>query len=136
MVAHRPWACSRNVSNSAFSRLPLDTTALPWLCTCSISVVALWWLYPNSFWNTKVTYDMRLIGSFQTLTIHGTSGRTVSSPRGRSTSTGAVATLAIAPLWQAGAVSSGRTFDGRETPRWTTRPRWVDNSLLIRYIED
>src|SRR5439155_17601892 len=29
MVAHRPWACSRYVSNSAFSRGPLETTALP-----------------------------------------------------------------------------------------------------------
>ena len=29
IVAHRPWACRRDTSNSAFSFVPLETIALP-----------------------------------------------------------------------------------------------------------
>src|SRR5918995_3240280 len=52
IVAHRPWACSRATSASAFSRVPSDTAALPSWCTCSMSRVAFSREYPNSFWNT------------------------------------------------------------------------------------
>ena len=40
IVAHRPCSCSRNTSISAFSRVPLATTARPLWCTSSISSVA------------------------------------------------------------------------------------------------
>ncbi len=73
MVAQRPLACRRETSSSAFSRVPDETTALPSLCTCSMSFVAFAWEYPKSCFRTRVTYDIRLIGSFQTITIHGTS---------------------------------------------------------------
>ena len=39
MVAQSPWAWSRNVSNSAFSRLPLETMAFPRRWT---SIIILW----------------------------------------------------------------------------------------------
>src|SRR5205823_13247023 len=40
IVAQSPCACRRATSYSAFSRVPFETTALPSLCTCSISSVA------------------------------------------------------------------------------------------------
>ena len=40
--------------------------------------------------NTQVTYVIRLMGSFQTITIHGRSGSWTSSSAGLSTCAGAV----------------------------------------------
>ena len=40
IVAQRPWLCRRVTSPSAFSREPLETTALPLWWTSSISLVA------------------------------------------------------------------------------------------------
>ena len=40
-VAHSPWACRRDTSNSQRSRGPEETTARPFWCTSSISLVAL-----------------------------------------------------------------------------------------------
>ena len=40
MVAHSPCSCSRKTSSSAFSRVPLETTARPLWWTSSISSVA------------------------------------------------------------------------------------------------
>src|SRR5262245_66666781 len=54
-----------------------------------MSRVAFWRLKPKSFWKTSVTYDMRLIGSFQTITIQGRSYSRSSSETGCSTSTSA-----------------------------------------------
>src|SRR5215218_4867217 len=45
---------------------------------------------------TSVTYDIRLIGSFQTITTHGRSCSGSSPPRGCSTSTSAGASVVIA----------------------------------------
>src|SRR5882724_2158950 len=73
MVAHNPAACSFDTSTSMDSRLPADTTALPSLCTCIMSLVACGSLYPNSFWKTYVTYVMRLTGSSHTMVTHGVS---------------------------------------------------------------
>src|SRR5690606_22728931 len=42
-------------------------------------------LYPNSFWKTQVTYDIRLTGSFQTMVTHGRSAAGRSSTSGIST---------------------------------------------------
>src|SRR5439155_7236617 len=44
MVAQRPCSWRRKTSSSAFSRGPLDTTALPLWCTSSMSLVAFWQL--------------------------------------------------------------------------------------------
>ena len=40
IVAHSPCSCRRKTSSSAFSLGPLDTTALPFWCTSSMSRVA------------------------------------------------------------------------------------------------
>src|SRR5262249_45114575 len=79
---------------SHFSRGPSLTTALPSWCTCNMSRVAFSREYPNSFWNTKTTYDMRFTGSFQTTTIHGLSVTVTSSTSGSWTSSGAVVMMA------------------------------------------
>src|SRR5690606_36575972 len=42
-------------------------------------------LYPNRFWKTQVTYDIRLTGSFQTMVTHGRSAAGRSSTSGIST---------------------------------------------------
>src|SRR5690606_4987003 len=90
IVAHRPAACSFATSPSTFSLLPEVTMALPLWWTSSISFVAWSRLYPNSFWNTYVTYDIRLTGSFHTMVCHGLSSALVPSPSVCSASTGVV----------------------------------------------
>ena len=55
IVAHSPCSWRRKTSSSACSRGPLETTALPFWWTSSMSFVALSRLYPKSFWNTYVT---------------------------------------------------------------------------------
>src|SRR5438132_690221 len=89
-VAQRPWACSRKQSASAFSRGPDATIARPSLCTWSMSVCAFGRGYPNSFWKTHVTYDMRLIGSLWTMTSHGLSARVASPESGVMVRCGAI----------------------------------------------
>jgi hypothetical protein len=40
-VAHRPYSCMAVTSRSIASRVPLETIALPVVCTCSINFSAL-----------------------------------------------------------------------------------------------
>ena len=53
-------------------------------------------LYPKSFWNTQVTYVIRLTGSSQTIVTHGRSETGTSSVSG--VSTGATCGAAMPPI--------------------------------------
>ena len=79
-------------------RVPLDTTALPSVWTCIMSWFAFSLECPKSLRSTNATYDMRLIGSFQTRTTHGASRSVSEVVSGSRTSTGDVE-LTIAHLW-------------------------------------
>ena len=96
------------------SRAPLETTALPLWCTSSISCSAFSRLYPNSFWNTQVTYDIRLTGSFQTMVTHGRSGSGDSSMSG--TSTGMTCGAAMPPSMPRRRRSGATWSDGSVAP--------------------
>src|SRR3984885_1987832 len=63
-----------------------------------MSLVAFFFGYPNTCWNTYVTYDMRLTGSFHTMVTHGRSDKGLSVDLGRSTSAGAALTTTHLPL--------------------------------------
>src|SRR5581483_9900960 len=63
-----------------------------------MSLVAFFLGKPKTCWNTYVTYDIRLTGSFQTIVTQGLSDTGLSADRGTSTSAGAALTTIHLPL--------------------------------------
>src|SRR5205807_8354893 len=74
-------------------------------------------LYPNSFCSTKVTYDIRLTGSFHTMTTHGRSSWTSSPISGSRTSVGAVVIASTAQRLRRLDLGEGRAGNGRDRRR-------------------
>src|SRR5205085_162127 len=111
IVAHKPCSWSAITYASHRSFWPFHTTDLPSTCTCIISLCAFARPYPNSFCNTYVTYAIRLIGSFQTMMIHGRSGSATLSVSGVSSLTGAVMVSARIVLDRQHSVLSPRPLD-------------------------